>query len=68
MSAVSSPRDVSIRQSCPSLSQVARLSSVAKRTCGITPWRSAQSFRYSRISSCGENVLDQFGFGANENE
>ena len=38
------------------------------RMCGMTPERCAQPRRYSQISTCPENVLDQFGLGAKENE
>ncbi len=67
-SAVSSPCELSSRHRPRSASQSAPSSSWSKRMCGITPKRSAQSRRYSKISGCGEKVLDQSGFGANENE
>ncbi len=57
-----------MRQRAAASSQWADSSSVPKRTCSSTPKRSATPRRYARISGCGENVDDQFGFGANENE
>jgi hypothetical protein len=68
ISAVSSPREVSMRQRRCSSSHLAPVTECPKRMWSITPWRSAVARRYSQISGCSENVRLQSGFGANENE
>ena len=66
--AVTRPAPVVTSHRPVSSSQRASSTAVSNRKRSSTPDSRATRRRYARISGCGENDIDQSGFGANENE